>query len=46
MSLLRALRQFLQCNTRLLRNTGELEKLPVSRGAPKEEIGNTGRRKC
>jgi hypothetical protein len=36
-SMLRALHQFLQYQARLPRNTEELEKLPISRGAPEQE---------
>lgn len=42
--MLRALQQFLQCQARLPRNTEELEKLPVSRGALEQETSNAVRR--
>ena len=45
MSMLRALYQFLQYQARLPRSTEELEKLPISRGAPEQETSNTVRRK-
>jgi len=44
-SMLRALHQFLQCQARLPRNTEELEKLPLGRGAPEQETSNAVRRK-
>jgi len=43
--MLRALQKFLQYQAKLPRNTEELEKLPISRGAPEQETCNTVRRK-